>query len=141
MIRISTTAADVDIDWLHAALSERAYWAIGRPRELVERAVANSLNVSAFEGDRQVGFARVVTDFATFAWICDVFVDESVRGQGIGKRLLAAITSDPRLAGLKRTLLATSTPAFYEPFGFRLLEQPDRWMIRCGEGQKGDAAG
>ena len=78
--------------------------------------------------------ARVVTDEATFAWVCDVFVDESCRGQGIGKRLMQAIVDDPRLAGLKRMVLATSSPGFYEPFGFARLEKPERWMLRPGPG-------
>jgi N-acetylglutamate synthase-like GNAT family acetyltransferase len=134
LIRISTDPTDVDLDWLVAALSERAYWALGRTREVVERSIANSLCFSAMDGAKQVGFARVVTDQATFAWICDVFVDESMRGRGVGKLLLTVITEDPRLAGLKRTALATSSPQFYEQFGFERLEQPDRWMVRRGPG-------
>ena len=131
-IRISTDSADIDLDWLHAALSERAYWALGRSREIVERSVANSLCFSALDGTRQVGFARVITDLATFAWICDVFVDDDRRGQGIGKGLMEAILADPRLAGLKRTLLATSSPAFYAPFGFAPIDKPERYMLRPG---------
>jgi N-acetylglutamate synthase-like GNAT family acetyltransferase len=131
-IRISTDSADIDLDWLHAALSERAYWALGRSRDIVERSVANSLCFSAFDGERQVGFARVITDRATFAWICDVFVDDGRRGQGIGKGLMEAILGDPRLAGLKRTVLATSSPAFYAPFGFAPLDKPERYMLRPG---------
>jgi GNAT superfamily N-acetyltransferase len=96
VIRISTDASEIDMEWLHAALSERAYWALGRSREALDRSVANSLSFSAFDGDRQVGYARVVTDEATFAWVCDVFVDETARGQGIGKLLMAAITGDLR---------------------------------------------
>ncbi|HJP88280.1 MAG TPA: GNAT family N-acetyltransferase [Candidatus Limnocylindrales bacterium] len=130
MIRISTDAGDVDLDWVHAALSERAYWALGRTRELVERSIAGSLCFSAFDGERQIGFARVVTDEATFAWVCDVFVDESVRGQGIGTQLMAAITADPRLADLRRMVLTTGSPGFYVPFGFEPLAQPERWMLR-----------
>ena len=76
----------------------------------------------------------MVTDQATFAWICDVFVDDDRRGEGIGKALLSAITEDPRLAGLKRTLLATSSPEFYTPFGFASLDNPERWMLRKGPG-------
>ncbi len=133
-VRISTDPSDVELDWLYLALSERAYWALGRSRELVERSVANSLCFSALDGDRQVGFARVVTDQATFAWVCDVFVDEAVRGQGIGRLLMAAITDDPRLAGLKRTVLATSSPEFYVPFGYEPLDRPERWMLRKGPG-------
>ena len=133
-IRISTDAGEVDLDWLHPALSERAYWALGRSRPTVERAVANSLCFSAFDGGRQVGFARVVTDQATFAWVCDVFVDDDRRGRGIGRRLMEAIVADPRLAGLKRTVLATSSPGFYTRFGFEPLDRPERWMLRSGPG-------
>jgi GNAT superfamily N-acetyltransferase len=132
VIRISTDRDEVDLDWLHFALSERAYWALGRSREVIERSVANSMCFSAFDGDRQVGFARVVTDEATFAWVCDVFVDDDRRGQGIGRQLMEAVRDDPRLRGLKRTVLATSSPAFYEPFGFDTLDRPERWMIRYG---------
>jgi N-acetylglutamate synthase-like GNAT family acetyltransferase len=131
-IRISTDPADIALDWLHAALSERAYWAIGRSRETVERSIEHSLCFSALDGSRQVGFARVVTDQATFAWVCDVFVEDGRRGQGIGRTLMEAIVGDPRLAGLKRTVLATSSPSFYAPFGFVPLEKPERWMMRPG---------
>ena len=130
-LRISTDPADIDIDWLTSALSERSYWARGRGRSVVERSIAGSLVFGAYSGDRQVAFARVVTDEATFAWICDVFVDESVRGHGVGKRLMAAIVSDPRLQGLKRTLLATNDAhGLYAAFGFEPLEHPEKWMQR-----------
>jgi N-acetylglutamate synthase-like GNAT family acetyltransferase len=135
-IRITTDPAAIDLDWLHAALSVRSYWALGRSREIVERSVAHSMCFSAFDGARQVGFARVITDQATFAWICDVFVDDDRRGQGIGKGLMEAIIADPRLAGLKRTVLATSSPAFYTPFGFAPLDKPERYMLRQGPGPK-----
>lgn len=134
MIRISTDRSEVDLDWLHAALAEGSYWALGRSREMVERSVANSLCFSAFDAARQVGFARVVTDQATFAWVCDVFVDDDRRGQGIGRKLMAAVTDDPRLAGLKRTVLVTSSPDFYAPFGFVPIDRPERWMLRQGPG-------
>jgi N-acetylglutamate synthase-like GNAT family acetyltransferase len=131
VLRISTDPADIDIDWLHSALSERSYWAHGRGRSVVERSIAGSLVFGAYTGGRQVGFARVVTDQATFAWICDVFVDESVRGHGVGKRLMAAIVSDPRLQGLKRMLLATNDAhGLYAAFGFEPLDQPEKWMVR-----------
>ncbi len=143
MIRISTDPSEIDLGWLHAALSERAYWALGRSREMVERSVANSLCFSAFDGPRQVGFARVVTDEATFAWICDVFVDEERRGQGIGTQLMMAIIDDRRLAGLKRTILVTNAPEFYAPFGFGPIDRPERWMLRQGpvRGTDGTPAG
>lgn len=131
-IRITADAAEIDLDWLHAALSERAYWAIGRSRETVERSIAHSLCFSAFDGPQQVGFARVVTDQATFAWVCDVFVEDGRRGEEIGRQLMEAVVGDQRLAGLKRTVLATSSPGFYAPFGFVPLEKPERWMMRPG---------
>lgn len=134
MTRISTDPSEVDIDWLHAALSERSYWALGRSRKTVERSVTNSLCFSVLDGPRQVGFARVVTDQATFAWVCDVFVDEDRRGQGIGRMLLAAIVDDPRLGGLKRTVLVSNSPDFYTPFGFAPIDRPERWMLRQGPG-------
>ena len=134
MIRISADRSEVDLDWLHAALAERSYWALGRSREMVERSVANSLCFSAFDAARQVGFARVVTDQATFAWVCDVFVDDDRRGQGIGRKLMAAVTDDPRLVGLKRIVLVTSSADFYTPFGFAPIDGPERWMLRQGPG-------
>jgi len=133
-IRVSTERSDVDLNWLHAALSERSYWALGRSRDVVERSVANSLCFSVLTASTQVGFARVITDQATFAWICDVFVDEAWRRQGIGKRLMAAIADDPRLGDLKRTVLVTSSPEFYSPFGFVPIDRPERWMLRQGGG-------
>jgi GNAT superfamily N-acetyltransferase len=133
VLRISTDPADIDIDWLHSALSERSYWAHGRGRSVVERSIAGSLVFAALVGGHQVGFARVVTDQATFAWICDVFVDESVRGRGVGKRLMAAVLADPRLQGLKRILLATDDAhGLYAGFGFEALGQPEKWMSRMG---------
>jgi predicted N-acetyltransferase YhbS len=136
-IHLSTDPADINVDWLVSALSERAYWAMGRPRDVIERSIAHSLCYSAFDGDQQVGFARVVTDQATFAWVCDVFVEDDRRGQGIGRLLMQAVVADPRLQGLKRIVLATGVPDFYRPFGFEAIEQPERWMVRLGGGEEG----
>jgi GNAT superfamily N-acetyltransferase len=131
-LRISTDPAELDLEWLFPALSERAYWALGRSRSVFERSLRHSLCFGAYADGRQVGFARVVSDEATFAWICDVFVDESVRGRGVGKRLMAAIVEDPRLHGLKRMLLATEDAhGLYAGFGFEPLDRPDLWMVRA----------
>jgi GNAT superfamily N-acetyltransferase len=130
-IRISTDPSDVDLDWLTPALAERAYWSLGRSRDVIERSIANSICFSALLGGRQVGFARVVTDQATFAWICDVFVDESARGLGVGKALMAAIVVDARLQGLKRMMLATDDAhGLYAQFGFEPLDEVEKWMAR-----------
>jgi GNAT superfamily N-acetyltransferase len=132
-VRISSDPAEIDLDWLHPALSDRAYWALGRTRETIAASVRGSLCFGAYEVNdvgRQVGFARVVTDGATYGWVCDVFVDEAARGRGIGKALIAAILADERLAGC-RLILATQTASrFYEPFGFTALRNPERYMER-----------
>jgi GNAT superfamily N-acetyltransferase len=128
---ISTDPADFDLDWIFPALSERSYWARGRGRAVVERSIANSIGFAARADGRQVGFARVVTDCATFAWVCDVFVDEAVRGRGVGKRLMTAIVGDPRLRDLPRMLLATDDAhGLYAGFGFEPLGRPEKWMVR-----------
>jgi N-acetylglutamate synthase-like GNAT family acetyltransferase len=131
-VRVSSDSGDLDLDWVYPALSERAYWALGRSREQVERSIRNSLCFGAYSAEgRQVGIARVITDEATFAWICDVFVDESARGQGIGQALMAAILADPRLQGLRRMVLATrDAETLYARFGFEPLRNSSRWMER-----------
>lgn len=131
MITVSTDADRIDVDRVHRWLSEDAYWALGRPREVVARSMAHSLNVGAFEGDVLVGYARVVTDHATFAWLCDVYVDRGHRGRGVGRALLERVTSE--LAGLqvRRALLATGDAhELYAAYGFGPLEDPSRWMWR-----------
>ena len=130
-VRISTDPADVDLEWLVPALSERAYWALGRTREQIERSLDRSWTYAALDGNRQVGFARVITDGVTFGWVCDVFVDEADRGRGIGDLLMATIAADPRLAGLRRLVLATrDAHGLYERHGFGPLTAPERWMER-----------
>ena len=89
-----------------------------------------------YRGERQIGFARVVTDYSTFGWVCDVFVDESERGQGIGSRLMQAIVDDPRLRGLRRLVLATrDAHEVYRRHGFVPLANPDRWMQHSGDSE------
>jgi GNAT superfamily N-acetyltransferase len=136
-VRVSSDPADLDLEWLVPALSERAYWALGRSRETIEASIRGSLCFGAFEETddggrgRQVGFARVVTDQATFGWICDVFVDEAARGRGIGQALMAAIVGDPRLQGFRRMVLATrDAETLYARFGFEPLRNSGRWMER-----------
>ena len=129
---ISIDPARLDLAWLVPALSERAYWALGRPVETIVRSIEGSLNFGVYTGDRQVGFARVVSDQATFAWLCDVFIDESVRGEGLGSWLVETIVADPRLAGVRRFLLATRDAGeLYERHGgFEPLSNPERFLAR-----------
>ncbi|MEK7771046.1 MAG: GNAT family N-acetyltransferase, partial [candidate division NC10 bacterium] len=95
-LSITTDASRLDLDVIHGFLS-RSYWAAGIPREVMARAIRHSICFGAFDGERQVGFARVISDVATFAYVSDVFVVESSRGRGVGKQLMAAIMSHPDL--------------------------------------------
>lgn len=125
---ISTEKARLQSDAIVAFLS-RAYWAQGRTRDVIERSIAHSLCFGLYASDRQVGFARVVTDGATFAYLCDVFVDEQHRGQGLGKWLMAAVMGHPDLQGLRRWTLATrDAHGLYRQFGWTELRNPERWM-------------
>jgi N-acetylglutamate synthase-like GNAT family acetyltransferase len=131
---VSGDPAELDVDWIHDALSNRALWALGRSREVVEASIPGSVCIGAYRGSAQVGFARVITDGLTFAWLCDVFVDESERGHGIGTRLVAAILDDPRVRDVGRVALATTDAAsLYERLGFKRLEHPERLMERRKE--------
>jgi GNAT superfamily N-acetyltransferase len=117
-VEVSSDAARLDVDAVHAFLSQ-SYWSPGIPREVLDRALKNSLCFGAYEGSRQVGFARVVTDRATFAWLCDVFVIESHRRRGIADALMGAVKSHPELQGLRRWSLATrDAHPLYRRHGF-----------------------
>ena len=126
---ISDDKARLDIPVIHAFLSQRSYWAIGVPVETVERSIRNSLCFGMFKAGRQIGFARVVTDFTTFAWLADVFIMQEVRGGGLGKKLVAAVVKHPELQGLRRFMLGTrDAHKLYEQYGFASLEFPERFM-------------
>lgn len=133
---IRTTLADMDLDLVHEWLSTDAYWSLGRSREAVGTAAEHSLNLGAFTADgRQVAYARVVTDHANFAWLCDVYVDRDHRGRGVGKRLVAAVVERLDGLGIRRTLLATGDAhEVYRSFGFEPLPDPTMWMIRTPPG-------
>ena len=123
---LSSDLARMDVDVIHDYLS-REYWSKGIPRGVVERSMQNSLCFGVFHGAEQVGFARVITDFATFAYIADVFVLEQHRGRGLAKWLMQFVMQHPRLQGLRRWALATrDAHGLYEKMGFKL--NPDRWM-------------
>lgn len=118
----------LDIDLLCRELPQ-LYWARGRTREKILRSIEHSICFGAYGGGRMLGFARVISDHANFAYICDVFVLEDSRGRGIGKKLVAAIMAHGELQGLRRWLLATKDAhGLYEQFGFMPTRDPDRWM-------------
>ncbi|MFJ4978931.1 GNAT family N-acetyltransferase [Streptomyces coeruleorubidus] len=128
---ISTDPARVDTERVHHWLSTDAYWALGRPREKQDRAIEGSLNFGVYEtaSGEQVAYARVITDRATFAWLCDVYVDPSVRGKGVGSALVAAVRDELREYGVRRVLLAThDAHGVYGKLGFAALERPEHWM-------------
>lgn len=120
--------AEFDFDVVYGFLSS-SYWSPGIPRETVERAVRNSLAFGLFSGERQIGMARVVTDYATYGYLADVFVLEWYRGQGLGKWLMECVMAHPALQGLRRFGLVTrNAQGLYSQFGFRELADPGRHM-------------
>jgi len=127
-IRIGVSA--MDFESVHGWLSA-TYWSPGISRETVERAASgSSMVIGAFEDDRQVGYCRVVSDRATFAWVCDVFVAETHRGQGVARMMVGKALADPEHQGLRRWLLATKDAhGVYAELGFLSLTNPERWMI------------
>ena len=130
-LRIGTDPADIDLDVVHGFLSRDAYWCPGIPRAVVARAIANSLCFAAWLDGRQVGFARVVSDRATFAYLADVFVLPDVRGRGISKAMMRAVFAHPDLQHLRRFMLATADAhGLYASFGFTALARPERMMER-----------
>ncbi len=125
---ISTDPNRIDLDAVHAYLT-RSYWCEGIPKDLLAKAIAGSLCFSLFDGGRQIGFARVVTDRATFAYLCDVYVLEEHAGRGLGKWLIEEMQSHPDLQGLRRFLLVTKDAhGLYSQFGFQPLQNPARHM-------------
>ncbi|RSK51103.1 GNAT family N-acetyltransferase [Hymenobacter rigui] len=130
MFTISTDPARLDVAVIHRYLTEDSYWACGIPLETVQRAIANSLNFGVYAPDgRQAGFARVVTDRATFAWLCDVFILPEFRGQGLSKQLMQTVWSHPDLQNQRRHLLATlDAHGLYRQFGFQELAAPERYL-------------
>ena len=125
---VSTDPARLDLDAIHAFLTT-AYWSVGIPRETVARALSNSLCFGLYEGSRQIGLARMVTDRATFAYLCDVYVLPEMRGHGLGRWLMECVLAHPDLQGLRRLSLVTrDAHELYRPFGFTEIEKPLRHM-------------
>ena len=130
-IHISNDKSLLDLEMIHNFLTNRSYWAKGRSMETVKRSVENSLCFGVYENGKQVGFARVVTDYAVFAWLLDVFILEEYRGRGLSKQLMSAIISHPNLQNLKRWGLGTDDAhGLYQQFGFTALSKPNNMMER-----------
>ena len=127
---ISTDPERLDVDAIVDMLT-RAYWAIGRPRDRTERAIQNSLVFGVYDGDKQIGVARVVTDYSVFAYLCDVFILEDYRAHGLGKWLLETILEYPDLQEMRRWLLVTNDAhGLYRQYGFAEIGDPEHWMQR-----------
>lgn len=128
---LSTDPGRIDVDRVHDWLANDAYWALGRPREVIERAIAGSLVFGAYRcaDGAQVAFARAITDRATFAWLCDVYVDRAARGNGLGTWLVSAVRDHLAALGVRRVLLATlDAHGVYTKLGWTPLADPERWM-------------
>ena len=129
-LTISTDPQRLDLEAVCGFMA-RSYWAQNRTRPTIERALRNSLVFGAYEESCMVAMARIVTDYVTFAWLCDVFVREEYRGRGIGKWLMESILAHPELQGLRRWLLATrDAHGLYSQYGYTSLHNIERWMER-----------
>lgn len=128
---ISTDNELLDVRVIHDFVSNQSYWGQGRKLEVVQRALDHSLNFGIYKDKQQIGFGRVVTDYATFAWIADVFVLSDFRGQGLSKWMMEVMLGHPQLQGFRRWVLATKDAHnLYSRFGFIPLHRPERWMER-----------
>jgi len=128
---ISTDVERLDVELIHRFLSTSSYWAQRRTLSEVKKSLQNSVNFGLYEGKSQIGFARVVTDCSTFAWLADVFVLPAYRGRGLSKWLLSIIVNYREFVGMRRWVLATKDAhELYRKFGFIALENSDRWMER-----------
>jgi GNAT superfamily N-acetyltransferase len=126
---ISTDPARLDLALIHEFLSQEAYWSQGLPYGVFVKSVENSLTFGVYHVERQIGFARAITDRATFAYLGDVFILEEYRGRGLGKWLVERIKAHPDLQGLRRWMLVTrDAQGLYERFGFKPLSHPERIM-------------
>ena len=126
---VSSDKNKLDIDLIHDFLSTKAYWCLNIPRETVERSIQNSLCFGVFHEEKQVGFARIISDYATIAYLGDVFVLEEYRGKGLSKLLIETIMAHPDLQGLRRWILLTrDAHDLYRKFGWKDIAEPVVWM-------------
>jgi GNAT superfamily N-acetyltransferase len=128
---ISTDPSKLDLDVIHGYLSGESYWAQGRPLDVMQRALEHSLCFGLYLGQEQVGLARIVTDYATFAWLCDVFILGPHRGQGLGKWLIQTVVAHPALQGVLTVLGTRDAHGLYQGYGgFEPMQDLERWMLR-----------
>jgi GNAT superfamily N-acetyltransferase len=128
---VSDDSSLVDVDLVHSWMSLESYWANGRPHEVMAKSIEHSLVLGLYAaGGEQAGFARLVTDRATFAWLCDVFVAAAHRGNGVGSFLVQTAVGHPEVAGIRQLLMATPGRSLYRRHGFGELLSPERWMER-----------
>lgn len=127
---ISDDPERLNLNLIHTWLSTDAYWALGRTRDVMDRSVAGSTNFGLYDRQgEQLAFARIVSDRATFAWLCDVYVERGARGHGLGTWFVNAVCEEVRSWGLRRLILATmDAHGLYEKIGFTAMSQPERWM-------------
>ncbi|NWJ96168.1 MAG: GNAT family N-acetyltransferase [Chloroflexi bacterium] len=125
---ISTAPSRLNFEAICGFLS-RSYWANSRPKEVIAHSIEHSLNFGVYDGQEQVGYARVITDYATFVYLCDVYIHEAYRGHGLGKWLVKVVTNYPELQPLRRWILATrDAHELYRKGGFSELAAPEKWM-------------
>lgn len=126
---ISADKAKLDIHLIHQFLSQEAYWCLNIPLDIVQRSIDNSVCFGVYDGEQQVGFARVVTDLATFGYLADVFILPEHRGKGLSKKLMTFIMAYPALQGLRRMMLVTrDAHGLYRQFGFEAVDNPENTM-------------
>jgi len=127
---LSDDPSRLDFETIYRFIAVESYWAKGVPRDVQQRAVANSINFGIYTADAMVAYARVVSDRATFGWLCDVYVDREHRGRGLSKWLMRCVLAHPELQGLRRWMLGTrDAHGLYAQFGFTPLPAPERMMI------------
>lgn len=127
---VSTDKSRLSLDTVHGFLSQKSYWAQGRTREQVAKSFESSICFGIYDGDEQAGFARVVTDYATFYWLCDVFVAEEYRGNGLGKWLIECITGFDELKEIKGLLATRDADGLYEKYGFKRVPADNTIFMR-----------
>ena len=128
---ITDDQSKFDMDYIFDFISNRSYWAAGIPYEVVKRSIEGSVAFGVFENDRQIGFARVITDCATFGYLADVFIDENNRGKGLGKWLMETVMAHPKLQGLRGWMLRTKDAhSLYEKYGFERVVDTSKLMAK-----------